>query len=106
MCGAVEVRAVLVVADERSWAPRRKCNVIMVGFRVCVRSALGFVSGHGFSRAEKASRTRALAPAALFPSQFGFGSASGGLKHATSMYSFAPVALMAHLITSNHLRGE
>jgi hypothetical protein len=34
-----------------------------------------FVSGHDFSRAEKSSRTRALAPAALFPSQFSFGSA-------------------------------
>ena len=33
-----------------------------------------FVSGHDFSRAERASRTRALAPSALFPSQFGFGS--------------------------------
>ena len=32
-----------------------------------------FVSGHDFSRAERASRTRALAPAALLPSPFGFG---------------------------------
>jgi hypothetical protein len=39
----------------------------------------GFVSGHDFSRAEKrASKTRALESAALFPSQFGFGAAFGG----------------------------
>jgi hypothetical protein len=34
-----------------------------------------FVSGHDFSRAEKRpTKIWALAPAALFPSQFGFGS--------------------------------
>jgi hypothetical protein len=59
---------------DESFIDTCKTNVRVSLFRANFTKE-SFVSGHDFSRAERRGKTRALAPVALFPLQFGFGAA-------------------------------